>query len=106
MSPSQDKATLSEAWPSFRKVFLRGLVLVWVGACTIIVTVQLVDRMEYESLRVFLYGWLTCVTTGLGAVPFFFISADSVDEKPMATANAVAGGMMLAASASMLLEAH
>lgn len=103
---SQDKSKLSMAWPSFRNLFLRGLALVWVGACTIIVTVQLLEKMEYESLRVFLYGWLTCVTTGLGAVPFFFISADSVDEQTLAVANAVAGGMMLAASASMLLEAH
>jgi len=108
LSPSsqQDKATLSMAWPSFRNMFLRGLVMVWVVACTIIVSVQFLERMEYQSMRVFLWGWLTCITTGLGAVPFFFIDAEGIGETPLATANAVAGGMMLAASASMLLEAH
>eukprot|EP00449_Zooxanthella_nutricula_P017670 CAMPEP_0198554444 /NCGR_PEP_ID=MMETSP1462-20131121/82523_1 /TAXON_ID=1333877 /ORGANISM="Brandtodinium nutriculum, Strain RCC3387" /LENGTH=216 /DNA_ID=CAMNT_0044285151 /DNA_START=86 /DNA_END=732 /DNA_ORIENTATION=+ len=67
---------------------------------------QCVERLAYESLRVFLYGWLTCVTTGLGALPFLVVGSDAVGEQPLAVANAVAGGMMLAASGSMLVEAH
>jgi len=94
------------AWPSFRDMFLRALCALWVAACTIIVGMQLVERMAYESLRVFLYGWLTCITTGLGALPFFFVGADAVGDRPLAVANSVASGMMLSASASMLLEAH
>eukprot|EP00443_Scrippsiella_acuminata_P036836 CAMPEP_0115306682 /NCGR_PEP_ID=MMETSP0270-20121206/72721_1 /TAXON_ID=71861 /ORGANISM="Scrippsiella trochoidea, Strain CCMP3099" /LENGTH=651 /DNA_ID=CAMNT_0002725041 /DNA_START=23 /DNA_END=1974 /DNA_ORIENTATION=- len=94
------------AWPSFRDMFLRALCALWVAASTVIVGMQLLERMAYESLRVFLYGWLTCITTGLGAVPFMFVSADALGERPLAVANAVAGGMMLAASASMLTEAH
>jgi len=104
LSPSGTSTSL--AWPSFRDIFLRGLCLLWVAACTIIVGMQCVERLAYESLRVFLYGWLTCVTTGLGALPFLVVGSDAVGEQPLAVANAVAGGMMLAASGSMLVEAH
>lgn len=84
----------------------------WVAVCTAIVGRQIVIRMAtvegmaFDSLRVFGYGWLTCVTTGLGAVPFLFVPAGAVSEGPLALANAVAAGMMLAASVGMLLEAH
>jgi len=67
---------------------------------------QLLEKMEYATLRVFLYGWLTCITTGLGALPFMFVGADAVSDRILALANAVAGGMMLSASTSMILEAH
>jgi len=99
-------ATGSLAWPSFRDMFLRGLCGLGVGVCAFIVCIQAGKRMGYDSLRVFLYGWLTCITTGLGALPFMFISCESIGEQPLAVANAVAGGMMLAASGSMLVEAH
>jgi len=66
---------------------------------------QLWKRMSYDSLRVFLYGWLTCITTGLGALPFFIVGPAAVGEGPLAVANAVAAGMMLSASGGMLLEA-
>lgn len=95
-----------EAWPRFRRRFFRGLCMLWVGISTLVASAQLMERMMYESLRVFAYGWLTCITTGLGALPFFFIEADSVTEKSLALANTVASGMMLAASAGMLQEAH
>eukprot|EP00441_Pelagodinium_beii_P000014 CAMPEP_0197691000 /NCGR_PEP_ID=MMETSP1338-20131121/109116_1 /TAXON_ID=43686 ORGANISM="Pelagodinium beii, Strain RCC1491" /NCGR_SAMPLE_ID=MMETSP1338 /ASSEMBLY_ACC=CAM_ASM_000754 /LENGTH=545 /DNA_ID=CAMNT_0043273501 /DNA_START=36 /DNA_END=1669 /DNA_ORIENTATION=+ len=101
-----------EAWPSFRRRFFLSLCGLWVAVCTAIVGRQIVirmatvERMALESLRVFGYGWLTCVTTGLGAVPFLFVGPRAVDEGPLAFANAVAAGMMLAASVGMLLEAH
>eukprot|EP00933_Yihiella_yeosuensis_P016190 TRINITY_DN13923_c0_g1_i2.p1 TRINITY_DN13923_c0_g1~~TRINITY_DN13923_c0_g1_i2.p1 ORF type:complete len:383 (-),score=65.18 TRINITY_DN13923_c0_g1_i2:148-1296(-) len=101
-----------EAWPSFRRRFFNALCMLWVGVCTIIVGRQFtlrifsIDGMALESLRVFAYGWLTCVTTGLGAVPFMFVGPSAVGEQPLAVANAVAAGMMLAASGGMLVEAH
>jgi len=103
---SAPSGTISLAWPSFRDMFFKGLCCLWVAACTLVVGVQVVERMAYDSLRVFLYGWLTCITTGLGAVPFLFIRSDVVGEGALAVANAAAGGMMLAASGSMLVEAH
>lgn len=101
-----DGGATSLAWPSFRDMFFKGLCCLWVAACTVIVGVQLLERMAYDSLRVFMYGWLTCITTGLGALPFVFIRYDAVGETALAVANAAAGGMMLAASGSMLVEAH
>ena len=59
--------------------------------------------MHWEVIRVFGYGLLTCVTTGLGAVPFLVVKPGPLGIG-LAVANAVAAGMMLAASASMLVE--
>lgn len=100
------EAADSTTWPSFQRLFSHGLIALWVGVCTTIVCMQSPERMAYDSLRVFGYGWLTCITTGLGAVPFMFISCEAIGSRPLAMANAVAGGMMLSASVSMLLEAH
>ena len=48
-------------------------------------------------------GWLTALSTGLGAVPFFFVP--TLDgERFAALSNCVAAGMMLAASAGLALE--
>mmetsp|Transcript_37883 Transcript_37883/g.67899 ORF Transcript_37883/g.67899 Transcript_37883/m.67899 type:complete len:710 (-) Transcript_37883:69-2198(-) len=113
-APSPSDASLArsksmsnmDAWPWFRRRFSRGLGMLWIAVSTLVVSMQLMERMMYESLRVFAYGWLTCITTGLGALPFFFIEADSVTETSLALANTVASGMMLAASAGMLQEAH
>jgi len=109
LSPSgreSSAAADSTTWPSFQRLFSHGLCALWVGVCTIIVCMQSPERMAYDSLRVFGYGWLTCITTGLGAVPFMFISCEAIGDGPLAGANAVAGGMMLSASVSMLWEAH
>ncbi|CAE7685812.1 unnamed protein product, partial [Symbiodinium pilosum] len=61
--------------------------------------------MHWEVLRVFAYGLLTCLTTGLGAAPFLIVRPAQIGSG-LAVANAVAAGMMLAASAGMLFEAH
>eukprot|EP01031_Cornospumella_fuschlensis_P025427 gene25427-30702_t len=52
--------------------------------------------------HVWYYGWLTAISTGLGVVPFFFIKEP--DKYYMGVCNAIAGGMMLAASYSLLME--
>lgn len=99
-------------WPSFRRQFVNAICVLWVGVTSIIVgrlvvvKVFYVESIAMDCLRVFGYGWLTCVTTGLGALPFLFVGPGAVGEGPLALANAVAAGMMLAASGGMLLEAH
>eukprot|EP00929_Paragymnodinium_shiwhaense_P112909 TRINITY_DN81179_c0_g1_i1.p1 TRINITY_DN81179_c0_g1~~TRINITY_DN81179_c0_g1_i1.p1 ORF type:complete len:738 (-),score=120.47 TRINITY_DN81179_c0_g1_i1:9-2222(-) len=98
--------SLQRGWPSFRHMFLRGIFLLWVGVCTLIVTVQFLERVAYSSWRVFAYGWLTCITTGLGALPFAFIGEELAKSNGMKASNSVACGMMLAASVGMLQEAH
>jgi zinc transporter, ZIP family len=54
------------------------------------------------ALTVFLYGLMTAVATGLGAVPFLFLRG--VSPRVLASANAIAGGLMLGASFGILAE--
>ncbi|MGN8224776.1 ZIP family metal transporter [Gracilimonas sp. BCB1] len=63
--------------------------------------------MELLSLpitKVFLYALLTAVTTGLGAVPFFFIK--DISPSLLGKSNAAASGLMLAASFSLIMEGY
>ncbi|WP_421775424.1 ZIP family metal transporter [Gracilimonas sp.] len=63
--------------------------------------------MELLSLpitKVFLYALLTAVTTGLGAVPFFFIK--NISPSLLGKSNAAASGLMLAASFSLIMEGY
>jgi len=54
------------------------------------------------AFTVFLYGLVTAVATGLGAVPFLFLRG--VSPRALASANAIAGGLMLGASFGILAE--
>ena len=51
---------------------------------------------------VFFYGWVTAISTGLGVLPFFFVSEPNDFWK--GASNALAVGMMLAASYSLAYE--
>lgn len=53
-------------------------------------------------LTVFVYGLITALATGLGALPFALIR--SVSPRAVAFANAVAGGLMLGASFGIVAE--
>ena len=53
--------------------------------------------------HVWYYGWISAVSTGLGAVPFFWWSQPS--GRWLGLSNAIAGGMMLSASYSLASEA-
>ncbi|MEM7048607.1 MAG: ZIP family metal transporter [Acidobacteriota bacterium] len=53
-------------------------------------------------LLVFLYGLLTALATGLGALPFVFVRR--VSARAVAYANAVAAGLMLGASFGLVAE--
>ena len=54
-------------------------------------------------LHVWYYGWISAISTGFGAVPFYFWSHPS--GRWLGVSNAVAGGMMLSASYSLVSEA-
>ncbi len=63
--------------------------------------------MEILSLpltKVFLYALLTAVTTGLGALPFFFIK--DISSSLLGRSHAAASGLMLAASFSLIMEGY
>jgi hypothetical protein len=54
-------------------------------------------------LHVWYYGWISAISTGFGAVPFYFWSHPS--GRWLGVSNAIAGGMMLSASYSLVSEA-
>ncbi|MGD2136013.1 MAG: ZIP family metal transporter [Gemmatimonadales bacterium] len=59
--------------------------------------------METQTaLIVFAYGSVTALATGLGAIPFAFVS--TVSRRAVAHANAVASGLMLGASFGLVAE--
>ena len=53
-------------------------------------------------VTVFLYGLLTALATGLGAIPFAFVRA--VSPRTVAYSNAIASGLMLGASFGLVAE--
>jgi zinc transporter, ZIP family len=55
-----------------------------------------------DVLLVFLYGTLTALATGLGALPFLFVKR--LSNTVVATANALAAGLMLGASFGLVAE--
>ncbi len=57
----------------------------------------------HPVLVVFLYGTITALATGLGALPFAFVQ--SVSARTVAYANAIAAGLMLGASFGLVAEA-
>lgn len=54
------------------------------------------------TVQVFLYGLVTALATGLGAIPFAFVR--SIAPKAVAQAHAVAAGLMLGASFGLVAE--
>jgi zinc transporter ZupT len=58
--------------------------------------------MANEVLLVFLFGSITALATGLGAVPFIFLK--EVSAKTVSVANAVASGLMLGASFGLIAQ--
>ncbi len=58
--------------------------------------------MTHPVLTVFLYGLVTALATGLGALPFAFLR--TVSPRVVASANAIAGGLMLGASFGLVAE--
>ena len=54
------------------------------------------------AAHVWWYGWITALSTGIGALPFAFVKSTS--DWWLGLANAVAGGMMTAASVALVQE--
>ena len=58
--------------------------------------------IDGDVVRVFLYALATAISTGLGALPF--LAVRDLSPRAMATANAIAAGLMLGASIGLLAE--
>ncbi|MEO9886216.1 MAG: ZIP family metal transporter [Balneola sp.] len=59
---------------------------------------------EIPIFQVFIYALITALATGLGALPFFFIK--DISSSFLGKSNAVAAGLMLAASYSLIFEGY
>jgi ZIP family zinc transporter len=57
-----------------------------------------------STFHVWWYGWVTAISTGLGALPLLFLKQKGVGEWWLGASNAVAGGMMTAASYALVEE--
>lgn len=60
------------------------------------------DALEPTVHTVFYYGWISAISTGLGVLPLCF--AADIDAYWIGVSNAIAGGMMTAASYSLFAE--
>ena len=62
------------------------------------------ELLDLPITKVFLYSLLTAIATGLGAIPFFFIK--NISDSFLGKANAMAAGLMLSASYSLIFEGY
>lgn len=62
--------------------------------------------LENPTFHVFIAALLTALATGLGALPFAIVSASKIKKKWLGYSNALAAGLMLAASFSLVLEGY
>ena len=97
-APAAAKAEKSD-WLLLRSAVTTVLVL------TTGVSVWLIKGSMYggkSAAHVWWYGWVTALSTGLGALPMAFVK--SADRYFLGISNALAGGMMTAASACLIME--
>jgi len=64
--------------------------------------IRFMDFFDRPTINVFLFALITAFATGLGAVPFFFFRKTT--EKWLGISNAIAAGLMLAASFNLIYE--
>lgn len=79
----------------------------WLGYLLIVIVSKLTLPSDLRPTRpttshVWYYGWVTAVSTGLGAAPLFF--AQNLGARVLSVGNAIAAGMMLSASYSLVEE--
>ncbi len=60
------------------------------------------EFLDSLTFKVFIYSLATAIATGLGALPFFFIK--NISDSFLGKANAIAAGLMLSASYSLIFE--
>lgn len=60
------------------------------------------ELLQHPATEVFLYALITALATGLGALPFFFFK--DLTRKWLGISNAIASGLMVAASFGLIYE--
>jgi ZIP family zinc transporter len=103
-SPAARSLVLASSWP-----------VVWLAVGTLAVTGVAAARLSGHAgaagslvtmEAVWWAGWMTAASSMLGAAPFFLTSARASvpSDAVLGSSNAIAGGMMLAASWSLIVE--
>lgn len=104
-SPAPTKKAKAQEEPAPRPVLLQWFLAASLAAATY-ASVQQLPEGIYVSGRtpahVWWYGWVTALSTGLGALPM--LVCKHVSDYWLGVCNAVAAGMMTAASAALLSE--
>ncbi|CAM9225434.1 unnamed protein product [Chrysoparadoxa australica] len=106
------KAAVSAAPPPKKKdddrqEEMRGFT--WLAFALLLVVSKLTLPSELSPskpglLHVWYYGWVTALSTGLGAVPLVFVKAHDLGKQMLGVSNAIACGMMLSATYSLVKE--
>lgn len=99
---SSDKNEAKKRHPTPTWAYLAFAAIVIVSYVTLPSPLQPQHGEEPSIQHVFYYGWLTAVSTGLGAVPLAF--APNLSTYWVGVSNAIAAGMMLMASYSLFYE--
>lgn len=96
---SADENSKAVQFNTFTNVFLGLSALLTLHA----VHFLLEEPVAIGFKTVWCSAWITAVSTGLGAIPFYFF--ENPGKKYVATANALAAGMMISASIGLLCDA-
>jgi len=85
----------------FKSNFFKMLIVLWIGFFIAAIVAHLIAPYYLEVMWISL---ATCCCTGLGCVPFFFIT--KISKRTLAYCNVFAAGMMAAASWNLVAEAN
>ena len=93
------KGKIPKSKPNYMGYFLLGAVVM---LTYIMYPKSPINDDSISIHHVFYCGWLTAISTGLGIIPFLFLHEP--EKFWLGVSNAVAGGMMIAASCSLAYE--
>jgi len=91
-----------DAVPVSKSALVLTAVLAAISYLTLPETLHLPPGTRPTLLHVWYYGWISALSTGLGVLPLVF--APELDTFWIGVSNAVAAGMMIAASYSLTME--
>eukprot|EP00594_Rhizosolenia_setigera_P009922 CAMPEP_0178957888 /NCGR_PEP_ID=MMETSP0789-20121207/11217_1 /TAXON_ID=3005 /ORGANISM="Rhizosolenia setigera, Strain CCMP 1694" /LENGTH=320 /DNA_ID=CAMNT_0020640293 /DNA_START=332 /DNA_END=1294 /DNA_ORIENTATION=+ len=83
-----------------KRIIFLSIVLLFITYITYPSSLQPTGKPTIE--HVFYYGWISAISTGLGVLPLVFVP--DLDKYWIGVSNAIASGMMVAASYSLMME--
>lgn len=98
--PITPKATKNDPPRTSKRSIVLAIIIVILSIVTCPDTMQPIGKPTLQ--HVFYYGWISAISTGLGVLPLIF--TPDLDTYWIGVANAIAAGMMTAASYSLVVE--